>query len=203
MPVFLPALRRLGSVALAGIMLGAVALASPAAATVPQRHHGLGLAVRPRVGQLSSLQIRRALQQLDTPPASVDLTADAPTAGDQGAVSSCVSWAIDYSLLGWYLHHDGRSGQPLAPMYTYSQLVDGQNVGTYFTDTLDIAQAQGVDSAADYGSGWNFDYVDLPTNAEKLNAAHWRISGYEALPIGYSADLTQTSIEDTLVAGKP
>ena len=135
-------------------------------------------------------------------PASVDLTADAPTVGDQGWVSSCVSWAIDYALMGWYLHHDGRTGAPLAPMYTYSQLVDGQNVGTYFSDTFDIAQEQGVDTRSHYTQG-DYDYVSLPTEAEVANASHWRISGYESLGIGYDPADTKATLQAAMAAGKP
>ena len=139
---------------------------------------------------------------LDVVPASVDLTADAPTVGDQGLVNSCVSWAIDYSLMGWYLHHDGRTGAPLAPMYTYSQLVDGQNVGTYFSDTFDIAEEQGVDAHSHYTQG-DYDYVSLPTEAEVANASHWRISGYESLWIGYDPADTKATLQAAMAAGKP
>ena len=45
--------------------------------------------------------------------------------GDQGAVSSCVTWAIDYGMLGWYSRLHRRAGQPFAPMYTYSQINGG------------------------------------------------------------------------------
>ena len=171
------------------------------AATATHHRRSLGLVVeRPVAGTSHTLTTRT--HALDVVPASVDLTADAPTVGDQGWVSSCVSWAIDYALMGWYLHHDGRTGAPLAPMYTYSQLVDGQNVGTYFSDTFDIAQEQGVDTRSHYTQG-DYDYVSLPTEAEVANASHWRISGYESLGIGYDPADTKATLQAAMAAGKP
>src|SRR5437899_2647536 len=77
-------------------------------------------------------------------PISMDLTAWAPPAGDQQTVNSCVSWSIDYTLMGWYQRRYNLAGFPLAPMYTYSQLAQGRNVATAWADTFPIATSQGV-----------------------------------------------------------
>lgn len=56
--------------------------------------HGLG-AVRP-----TKVVVPR-VAMLETLPASADLRQWAVTPGDQGQVGSCVTWAIDYAMLGW------------------------------------------------------------------------------------------------------
>lgn len=134
-------------------------------------------------------------------PASVDLTRWALPAGNQGQVSSCVSWAIDYEAMGWYEQHDGVTGGRLAPMYTYAQLVHGQNVGTFFSDTFAIAQNQGVDNITDYTPG-DYDYTTQPSAAQVRHAATWKLSGYDNLPI-MQGSTTQGAIETSLAASKP
>jgi|GEM_PF-3383745 len=134
-------------------------------------------------------------------PASVDLTPWALPAGNQGQVSSCVSWAIDYAAMGWYQRHDNVAGGRLAPMYTYAQLVHGQNVGTYFSDTFAIAQSQGVDNIADYTQG-DYNYTTQPTSAQVQHAASWKLSGYDNLPI-QQGQTTQDAIKTSLAANKP
>src|SRR6478609_4344106 len=63
-------------------------------------------------------------------PTSVDLTADAVPPGDQGQVNACAAWATDYSAMGYYMNKQGIAGGALAPMYTYSQVTQGRNIGT-------------------------------------------------------------------------
>ncbi len=41
-----------------------------------------------------------------TAPASVDLSSNAPPVGNQGQVNSCVAWAEDYSMRGYYAKRD-------------------------------------------------------------------------------------------------
>jgi hypothetical protein len=137
-------------------------------------------------------------------PVSVDLTAFAPPAGDQGQVNSCAAWAVDYTAMGYWENKQGIAGGRLAPMYTYAQLVRGQNTGTYIDDHLTIARQQGVDSRSDYTQG-DYDYTNLPTAHEVSNAAHWKVSGFTDLAVGQSAasTVTQQSIEGALAAGNP
>ena len=162
--------------------------------------HGLGLEPAPPRPGASALSVTSA----NDLPASVDLTPWALPAGDQGQVNSCAAWASGYTALGYYLKRQGITGDKLAPMYTYSQLVHGQNVGTMIDDHLSIARSQGVDNQADYTWG-NYDYVHTPTAAQKTNAAHWVISGYQGLAIGQNASstTTQNSLKAALADGKP
>ncbi|RBD61215.1 peptidase C1, partial [Xanthomonas oryzae pv. oryzae] len=53
-------------------------------------------------------------------PASVDLTKWAITPGSQGPVNSCASWAIGYTLTGWYANANKQAHKLFAPMYLYS-----------------------------------------------------------------------------------
>jgi C1A family cysteine protease len=134
-----------------------------------------------------------------TLPTSVDLTKYAATPGNQGQVSSCTAWSIDYSAYSILEHEQGISGGPQAPMYTYSQIVQGQNVGTSAQANFQIATTQGVDSKPDYQQG-DFDYTTQPTANETVNAAHWKLSGYTPLHTGSQI---QSDVESALAQGEP
>jgi hypothetical protein len=139
------------------------------------------------------------------PPASVDLRAYAMPVANQGAVNSCVTWSIDYALMGWYAKKLGIPGVPLAPMYTYSQLVGGRNVGTRPIDVLTMGMNQGVDAAAHYTQGAYSNYTTLPTAAEKLNAKHWRIRSFRQLFYSDTGNVSTAGsiIKSQLAAGRP
>ena len=132
-------------------------------------------------------------------PASVDLTKYAATPGNQGQVNSCVAWAIDYSAYSILEGEQGISGGPQAPMYTYSQVVQGQNEGTSPEQHFQIATTQGVDSKSDYQQG-DFDYTTQPTQSEIANAAKWKLSGYTPLHTGSQI---KNDVESALAQGEP
>ncbi len=138
-------------------------------------------------------------------PASVDLSQYNPPVGNQNPLNSCVSWAVGYYLRGWYAKRDGyypaggaNGAGSYAPMYLYSQLVHGQNVGTYIHDNFNIMQQQGIDTRADYTQG-DYDYTDLPTQAETANAVHIKIASYNEVD-GVNQ---QSNIESILAGGNP
>jgi hypothetical protein len=190
----------LGCALLASVGLGSGIL--PAAAQPAPFRRALGLRVTaPNLALYRAASVRA---EGNTPllPASVNLTAWAPPPGDQGQVSSCVSWAIDYTAMGWYLRRHAVDGFPLAPMYTYAQLVHGQNVGTFFEDTFAIAESQGVDDHVDYAQG-DYDYTTQPSAAERDNASNWKLASYQALPVGVSPAMTETAIKSALAAQTP
>ena len=171
----------------------APAAAAPALASV----HGTGL-VPDEFGAIAPPVSLRALKTnvVADPPATADLTAWAPPAGDQGPVGSCVAWSVAYTSMGWYQRYNKIGGGALAPMYTYAQLAKGRDTGSSFTGNLNIAVSQGVDTMADYTQG-NFDYTSQPTAPETANAAKWKLTGYTALP------LTQTAIKTSIAAKHP
>ena len=182
-------------VSLLSIAGATVAAGSVPAAGATPAPHALG-ALRP------AARIAPHVQTLTLPPASVDLRQWAVTPGDQGAVSSCVTWAIDYSMLGWYSRFTGVAGEPFALMYTYSQINGGSDNGSYPTAALDVAVQQGSDTRADYTQG-DYDWRDQPTDAEHTNAAHYKIKGYETLFSGAGQDASATTIKNALAAKHP
>lgn len=136
-------------------------------------------------------------------PASVDLTAWAMPVGFQADIGSCVTWAVDYGLMGWYAKRAGWTVTKFAPMYTYAQLVKGNATqGTFPSDVLNIAK-KGVDSAADY-PGWNDDFTTQPTAAQRANATKYRIaSWHEVINSNSSGAQKKAAIEAQLASGYP
>jgi papain like protease/PASTA domain-containing protein len=164
--------------------------------------HALGFVPNPAVPRVAPLISNVAPVGV---PASVDLSQYNPPVGDQGGLESCVSWATGYYLRGWYAKRDGYypaggagGTGSYAPMYLYSQLTHGRNVGTYFKDNLNILQQQGIDTRADYSQG-DYDNSNLPTAGETANAAHVKIASYADV----SGPNLQNWIETTLAAGNP
>jgi hypothetical protein len=140
-----------------------------------------------------------------TLPASVDLSAWTVPIGYQGKVGSCVTWAIDYAMLGWYSKHDNKPGQPFNPMYTYSQIKQPGG-GSYPDDAMRIALQQGNDTMAHYSHDV-FDDLSQPNDSERANAANWKISASQTLysdPYNRGGGSTIVSaIQTALAAGKP
>jgi hypothetical protein len=179
------------------LALGAAAIpSSPASAT--QRHRGFGLGLVPTPADVIAARTPRALALASATslPASVDLTKFAPPAGNQGSIGSCASWATTYTAMGYWLRRDGRPGFPLAPMYAYSQLTGGHDVGTSIGGNLGLAMGQGIDTLSDYPQG-NYDYKDLPTPSEKQNAKQWTLSSFTGVTH------SKAGIEAALAAGTP
>lgn len=194
--------RLLVGVALAGLVMTGVSIpAASAAPTVDPRAAYLGQKTEtgPRVAAgAMSAAAAAAL------PASADLSAHTVVSGDQGPVPSCTSWAVAYSIAGWYGKKTGAPGLPFAPMYVYSQVTGGKAVGTTFGATLRMASSSGIDILADYTQG-NFDYKNLPTPREQALAANWRLTGYRTL---YNEQIDAgrigvEAIKSALAAGTP
>jgi len=140
-------------------------------------------------------------------PASVDLSPYSPSVGDQGPIGSCVTWAIDYAMLGWYSIHDNVPGQPFNPMYTYSQIHSNNKSdggGSRPTDALKVALQQGNDTMAHYSHSTT-DFRSKPNAGERANAAGFKISGYQVLfSLRHGGGTTGAAmIENALAAGKP
>ncbi|MGW2409320.1 C1 family peptidase [Streptomyces sp. NPDC001739] len=160
-----------------------------ATGAVPSRENGrtdaLGKTLGPRLAALApgatvgaNPSATRAVL-----PASVDLSKYAPAPGNQGQVGSCAAWAVDYTAYGVLEREQKISGGPQAPMFTYAQVVKGQQRGTSLADHFRIAMKQGVDAKSHYWQG-DFDYTTQPTAGETSNAAKWKLSGYTPLHTG-------------------
>ncbi|GGV02060.1 hypothetical protein GCM10010211_81740 [Streptomyces albospinus] len=151
------------------------------------------MAPRPTTDGTTSGKKRQTL------PARVDLAKYAAKPGNQGQVGSCVAWSIDYSAYSILEHEQGITGGPQAPMFTYAQIVKGQNVGTSPQQHFRIATSQGVDSKSHYRQG-DFDYTTQPTADETRNASKWKLSGYTPLHTG---SRIKAEVQAALAQGEP
>jgi C1A family cysteine protease len=133
-------------------------------------------------------------------PASADLTGYALAPGDQGQVGACVTWATGYTGYGILMNEQGISGAPMAPMFIYSQIAQGNDTGTYASVALPMEQQQGIDTQSDYWQGTT-DYTTQPDANESANAANYKLSGSVALPT--SGPEARTAIEDAISQGEP
>jgi hypothetical protein len=164
-------------------------------------------------GRRSTASLRRPLMTMSTTPTAVDLSQWDPPVGNQGGVQSCSAWSTGYYLRGWYARRDGyypgsdaAGTGSFSPMYTYSQLVNGQNTGTRITDNLNIQQSQGIDTRSDYWQGTG-NYTQPPTQAETVNADQCTIfSSWDMTSSSYLGgwqSWIQSYIEQTLASGHP
>jgi hypothetical protein len=185
------------SVAVCAISAASMFAAAPVANAATSTFHPLG--ARPPVGRLAPRPVMTAMATL---PTSVNLRTWAMPVGNQGMVGSCVTWAIDYGMLGWYSKKSGRVGAPFAPMYTYSQINGGGDNGSWPTDALAVARNQGSDTRAHYGHS-DYDWLDQPTQAEKDYAAHYKISAYHTLFMGAGQSASANAIKTALATQHP
>ncbi|MFF4934851.1 C1 family peptidase [Streptomyces griseofuscus] len=167
--------------------------------------HGLGL-------DLDALRAKRAgarlvhegarpvFQRTGTAPESADLSQYALPPGDQGQVGACVAWATGYSAYGIVMNEQGISGAPMAPMYIYAQIAQGNDKGTTASVALPMEKEQGIDTQADYWQGTS-DYTTQPDDTERANAAQYRLSGFDELPTG--GDAAKTAIQNAISQGEP
>jgi len=144
-------------------------------------------------------------------PQSVDLTPWAVPVGNQGAVGSCVSWAIAHGMLGWYLNKAGTP-KSFAPMYLYSQInalgAYGLDGGSYATDAMKVVLSQGNDLRSNYWQG-DYDWVTQPTDAERTNAKLFKYEGLKSSvlfarhPNGGGTLDNVNAIKQALAKGQP
>jgi Papain family cysteine protease len=175
---------------------GAASAATPASIQAAAiESHGLG-------GRLPTARVAPRVNALAVPPASADLRKWAVPPGNQGAVGSCVTWAIDYGMLGWYSRYSGRTGEPFAPMYTYSQINGGVDRGSSPIAALQVALTQGSDTRAHYTHG-DYDWKTQPTASERANAARYKIKSYTTLFMGANQAGSATLIKNALATNHP
>jgi C1A family cysteine protease len=139
---------------------------------------------------------------LTAPPASVDLSSEAPPPGDQGPTGSCTTWSTAHSALGWWANHSGYAGATFAPMYLYAQIVDGNcSEGSTVDTVLGMIENQGVETQTDYEPmQFDLDCSTQPTSAQQANAARFKISGYHQSSL---LEGPKHAIEAVLASGRP
>ncbi len=186
--------------------LAAVSLSSSTSSVVLGATHSLGFRPTPK-GEAANLIRRspwRASMGRVAVPASVDLTAFAPAAGDQGSLSSCVSWSVGYDLMGYFSNATGHAGAPYAPMYLYSQVNGGTDQGSTFSDNFRILTSQGIDTKADYVPQGDFNWQLKPTIAQKANATYHRALTPTLLYAGPGQGVNaRVALSTALAAGQP
>jgi len=116
---------------------------------------------------------------MPTLPSSVDLSADYPLPGDQGAQSSCVGWSLGYAIKSYQERvENGWSLEPaehrFSPSYIYNQLNEGQDIGIPYRAGLDLLVDQGVATLA----RMPYDQHDFLTQPNA--AAHQEASRFKA-----------------------
>lgn len=199
--------RVLAALALVGVTAALVS-AVPASASVasPPAVHGMGAA--PSGALILPGGLVRSLGGNPPLPASVDLSRYATKVGDQGSVNSCVAWTVGYAMMGWFSNSQGHAGAPYAPMYTYSQVTGGRNVGTSPVSVLEVLRTQGIDTAAHYALHHvpaTLDWRHAPSSAEHIKAATNKITGWTSL---YNNDKAPgapgvAAVKRTLASGRP
>jgi len=183
-------------------------IAESAQSTAGEKH-GMG-ALLPTTQVDAKASLARSGEAAQLLPTSIDLSGYSVPVGNQGQVGSCVTWTVDYAMLGWYSKRDNRSVQSFNPMYTYSQIRNTSaiepNGGSYPKDALNVALTQGNDSMAHY-SHTTTDYASLPNASERANAANYKIAGWDPLfayPSGAgNGTISAEMIKTALANGKP
>jgi C1A family cysteine protease len=190
--------------AITAVAAAPASAAQPGKAT-PHHHYATGLNItRARAAERAGLAAQAHNHHLAAAlsadaPSSASLAQYALSPGDQGQVGSCVTWATGYSAYGILMNEQGISGAPMAPMYIYAQIAQGNDNGTTGNVALGMEQDQGIDTNSDYWQG-SFDYTTQPDTNERANAANYKLSGYQTLPVG---DGTEAAIKSAISQGSP
>ncbi|CAM4036211.1 C1 family peptidase [Nocardia ninae] len=177
--------------------------AAPDAPSPQIKHHAFGLdraAAHDSLGRDTTVGSALPVQlgAAGAPPAAYSLRQYALPAGDQGPVGSCVTWATGYTGYGVLMNEQQIAGDPMAPMFIYAQIAQGNDQGTYAGVALPLEQQQGIDTKSDYWQG-DFDYTTQPDAAERANATHYKLSGAQDLTKG---DIV-TNIKKAIASGLP
>jgi hypothetical protein len=187
--------------ALLGCAVGVTATSAPTA--TPSPHPAGGFVPNPHAPAVPQVAHPGNLRQ------SFDLSSYNPPVGNQADLNSCVAWATGYYLRGWYAKRDGYYPPGgFAPMYTYAQIVHGDRTkGTTFAENLDIQLQQGLDNFRDYAPYAGDGSLIEPTDAERTNAARYKIKSYSDFKYDPINNENQTPIDSwiksTLAGGDP
>jgi hypothetical protein len=200
--------RTLGYLTLAALSVGAVAIpasragASIAAAPTSYVTGDYTVVSHPVTAAIGGGSLHAAVL-----PASVDLRANVPAVQNQGAIGDCTAWAIGYYSIGELVNASHGTGAPFAPLYLYLRSLRGGSTapdgGTSGWDTLTEAQANGIDTQANYTQG-TMNFQIAPSAAEVANAANYKVTQWAHLFQGTGqGGVARTEIETALAAGDP
>lgn len=122
-----------------------------------------------------------------TLPDSVDLSAEMPPVGNQGAQGSCVGWATTYAVRSYLEHYTKKTAYQngtapnndvlFSPAFVYNQLNGGKDNGLYVRDALNLLKTQGSTTLTDMPYQQT-DYTTQPTDKQKGNAANFKLKNW-------------------------
>jgi len=183
----------------------AQAVPAPTSTKATVRAFGLKPYTGPRIAAGTRVS-RLGIAADDVLPASVDLTPNTITPGNQGPIGSCVTWSEGYTIAGYYANVQRQTGSPYAPMYLYSQVHvantpdgGGADIGA----SWNILNTQGIAERSVYTQG-DFDFTTKPTPAEIANAATHKMSPVTYLFRGSNQGTAGiTALKAALASGNP
>lgn len=191
----------------AASVIGLLLAAAAPSLTSAQEQHRTGL-VFMRPDELAKIPPAFTPFSGDALPARVDLSADFPPPGNQGAQSSCVAWATAYALRSYQAHirsraslvtGDGQidSARVFSPAFIYNQINNGRDAGSLFSDALRLMQTRGV-APLQYMPYSSHDYTTLPSETALSVAANYRIEFWKQINVNQLVE-----IKSQLNAGYP
>lgn len=121
-----------------------------------------------------------ALRAVEELPSCVDLSANFPTPGNQGAQNSCVGWATAYAYKTFQQKQEhnwqvGTSTHQYSPSYIYNQIHVGKDEGSRIDDAMTILLKQGVCALADMPYNEK-DYLTQPNDSQRRAACVYKSS---------------------------
>lgn len=129
-------------------------------------------------------------------PASVDLSSQVPTPGDQMHLGSCVGWAVGYAAKSFHeVNEEGWSrttpNHQFSASWIYNQLNGGTDNGTYISSAMDLIVNSGADTLA------SFPYVDWDYTTQPNSTSHQRAARFPAKSWS-SLAVSETSFKNVL-----
>lgn len=139
-------------------------------------------------------------------PPKIDLSADFPSPGDQGAQNSCVGWAVGYALKSYLEKKErawpgNRKSQTFSPAYVYNQINEGIDEGSRICDALDLVLTKGIASLEAFPYNQK-NFLRRPSPAIVEDAKEYAIASYRRLNAGSGGSLTSQA-KSHLASGFP
>ncbi len=145
---------------------------------------------------------------LGTLPTAVDHSAQFPAPGNQGALGSCVAWAVGYGMfsqqVGSKLQWGGTNttGHLFSPTWIYNQIHVGNSPdggGAYFGDAFNLLVNKGGATLAQVPyNGAPFAYNDALPSTAASDALHYKSGQWTLLPPN-----NVTQLKAYISSGKP
>ncbi|MFH1149828.1 MAG: IPT/TIG domain-containing protein [Actinomycetota bacterium] len=207
--------------AAAVVALVALLVAAPAAVSAtpgrraPATPEGRGLGLEFARSADPGLRMEVPARSADVLPTSIDLNADMPPVGDQGAQGSCAAWSTGYYMKTWWekQEHPGWDvGDPayqMSPSFLYNQVNGGHDWGTSFPAVLGLLEETGDTDLAEFPYD-DDDYLSQPSADQEEMAKQYRIpdtwryffiNNPDMDPGPYDNDITE--LKTHLAAGEP